>query len=80
MAYQRSFGGPQGQDSSQPACVYLRSKGMYVTGDLQPTHPDELLSHEHNCWCNLTQQVVGPDEALVDLNRCVAGRECFRSR
>lgn len=78
MAYERSF--DPLDVVNQPACVYLRSKGMYVTGQLEPKHVDEILSHDENCWCNLTQHVVGPDESAVDPRRCVAGRECYRAR
>lgn len=63
----------------QPACVYLRSKAMYVTGELDPTHADEIDSHSH-CWCNLTQHGVGPDEKRVERAACIAGRKCYVAR
>ena len=51
MAYQRSI------DPSEPithaTCVHLRSKQMYVTGQVDLEHPDEGV--EHYCWCNVTQ-------------------------
>ena len=60
-----------------PPCVYLRSKAMYVTGEIKnPEHPDEAGSQ--NCWCNLTQRVMGPDAQPANRLDCVAGRECHR--
>ncbi len=60
-----------------PPCVFLRSKSIYVTGDVKdPFHPDETGAHY--CWCNLTQNVRGPDSQEVDRAMCVPGRECFR--
>jgi hypothetical protein len=60
----------------QPACIHLRSKAMYVTGDMEPTHIDELYSRA-NCWCNRTQHSVGPDEGLVSRRYCIPGRDCY---
>lgn len=61
---------------TEPACIHLRSKAMYVTGDLRnPEHPDEAGSQY--CWCNKTQHVLGPDQADVNRARCVPGRDCF---
>ncbi|HND51851.1 MAG TPA: hypothetical protein PLV92_05625 [Pirellulaceae bacterium] len=63
--------------STQPACILLRSKAMYVTGDLRnPEHPDEAGCQY--CWCLLTQRVMGPDQQEVNRNNCVPGRECYR--
>jgi hypothetical protein len=60
----------------EPACVHLRSKGVYVTGQLKvPNHPDE--NGNEYCWCNKTQHVLGPDQVHVERVRCVAGRECY---
>lgn len=58
-------------------CIHLRSKAMYVTGELKnPDHPDELGSQD--CWCNMTQHVKGPDQCDVDRCACTPGRECYR--
>ena len=60
----------------QPACIHLRSKAMYTTGDLKnPEHPDEAGSHY--CWCNVTQHVLGPDQNNVDRGNCIPGRSCY---
>jgi hypothetical protein len=59
------------------ACIHLRSKSMYVTGELKnPDHPDEAGSQY--CWCNMTQHVIGPDQKTVELKSCINGRGCFR--
>lgn len=61
---------------TQPACIHLRSKAMYVTGSLRDyDHPDEAGSQY--CWCNMTQHVLGPDEASVDRRSCITGRGCY---
>ena len=57
-------------------CVHLRSKEMYVTGQMDPEHPDE--GKEHYCWCNLTQHVLGPDDAAVARADCAPNRDCYR--
>ena len=60
-----------------PACIHLRSKAMYTTGDLtHPNRPDEEGSHY--CWCKMTQHVLGPDQKDVDPAQCVPGRSCYR--
>lgn len=62
---------------SEPACIHLRSKAMYVTGELRnPEHPDEVgTSH---CWCNMTQHVIGPDQLMVARHECIPGRDCYK--
>lgn len=63
---------------TEPPCVHLRSKAMYVSGDLKdPEHPDEAGSQY--CWCNLTQHVYGPDKLQVDRPGCVPGRDCYKA-
>jgi hypothetical protein len=65
------------QPVTEPACIHLRSKAMYVTGDLRnPDHPDEVGSQY--CWCNMTQHVIGPDQQEVGRPLCISGRQCFR--
>ena len=75
MAYERSFDLPQ--QINDPPCRYLRSKAIYMTGNPDPDDPSEIGSHRYNCWCNKTQRVIGPDDALVDRFQCIAGRSCF---
>ena len=70
-------------DPSSPslgaACRYLLSKGMYVTGTLDPAIDDGSMG-DGNCWCGKTQHVLGPDDGLVARGRCVPGRACYLTR
>jgi len=75
MPFEKSYDEP---NVAEPACIYLRSKAMYVTGQMNPEHIDEVGSTAH-CWCNQTQHVVGPDRAAVSRPACVPGRDCFRA-
>lgn len=76
MAHERIF--PEQDTSKSPVCIHLRSKGMYVSGSRDALHADEHDSHVHNCWCNITQHVIGPDQAHVTVKDCTRGRHCFR--
>ncbi len=78
MGYKRSF---DHRETELPSpCINLRSKAIYVTGNPDPQTPEEVGSTRFNCWCNKTQHVLGPDQALVDRTACVDGRECFQCR
>ena len=75
MVFQKYY--DETEPTSEPGCIHLRSKAMYVTGELKnPEHPDEVGSQD--CWCNMTQHVKGPDQADVDRGACTSGRECYR--
>ena len=63
----------------QPACQHLLSKGMYVTGTLDP-EVDSGLMGDGYCWCAKTQRQFGPDNGFVDRVTCVAGRSCYLER
>jgi hypothetical protein len=78
MGHKRSFDDTASQ--LQPACMNLRSKAIYVTGNPDPRPDDDVGSTRFNCWCNTTQHVLGPDQALVDRTACVNGRECYLPR
>lgn len=61
----------------EAACIHLRSKAMYVLGEIKnPDHPDEASGQY--CWCNMTQHVIGPDQLHVDRHTCINGRGCYR--
>lgn len=62
---------------AQPACANLLSKGMYVTGMIDPT---EASKSDGYCWCNKTQNLYGPDDQYVDRVACVPGRQCYVAR
>lgn len=78
MPYQREFDQPMKTTMEQPPCAHLRSKAMYVTGELDPSHLDEVDSHDHNCWCNASQHTIGPDDGVVERETCIAGRTCYQ--
>lgn len=61
------------------ACANLRSKGMYITGTLDPAVEDGKIG-DGNCWCLKTQNILGPDDGLVARARCKPGRDCYVAR
>ncbi|MBL8829763.1 MAG: hypothetical protein JNM18_22480 [Planctomycetaceae bacterium] len=63
----------------QPMCRHLLSKGMFVSGTLNPSQDDGHMSDGY-CWCNQTQGQRGPDGGFVDRTECNAARTCFASR
>lgn len=68
---------------ARPVCRHLLSKGMFVTGEVNPGDDptgDYAEIGDSNCWCNRTQNCLGPDDQLVDRDSCVAGRGCFEAR
>lgn len=75
MPFQKSYGDLPLADG--PACMHLRSKGMYVTGKLAPTRESDGMGDGY-CWCNLTQRVLGPDSEMVERTACTSTRECYQ--
>ena len=73
MAFQKSYDELPVLDAQ--ACIHLRSKSLYVSGEMDRGEPHEI-AHRHY-WCNETQHVVGPDSAAVARATCVSGRGCF---
>ncbi len=59
-----------------PACSELRTKKM-VTEATRDVWDDPFAGGNHHCWCHITQHVVGPDQELVERDRCVPGRDCY---
>ncbi len=57
-------------------CQHLRSKAMYVHGDRELA---VIQSGTGHCWCNLTQNVRGPDSQLVDRVGCDVRRPCYQA-
>ena len=78
MAYERTFDLPI--QTSEPPCIHLRSKQIYVTGNPDPDDPRDAASDRYSCWCNKTQHVKGPDNELVERSQCISGRACFVGR
>lgn len=64
---------------AQPACANLLSKGMFVTGLLNPADNYIAMSDGY-CWCNQTQNMLGPDDQMVERAACVPGRQCYIAR
>jgi len=62
-----------------PACRHLRSKGMYITGQYDPADDPAEEVGDGNCWCNKTQNVLGPDDGLVDRLDCNSQRSCYQA-
>ena len=57
-----------------PACQHLRSKGMYVTGLMDPYEDGHSDGY---CWCNQTQNQLGPDDQFVTREACDQSRPCY---
>lgn len=76
MAYQRTFDEPTGP--LQPVCRHLRSKAIYVSGQMEPPPEMEEMGSGH-CWCNETLHILGPDSQLVDRRGCNSNRPCYES-
>ena len=75
MAFEKYY--DETKPVSGPACIHFRSKSMCVTGDLfDDSRADE--AGNQNCWCNITQHVIGPDSQDVDRPNCSPGRDCYR--
>jgi hypothetical protein len=75
MPYQRSFDEPTGP--LQPACRHLRSKNIYVAGEMEP--PADMEPGTSHCWCNHTQHIMGPDAGYVDRRECNSNRTCYEA-
>ncbi|HEU5133446.1 MAG TPA: hypothetical protein VFT26_15125 [Pyrinomonadaceae bacterium] len=61
-----------------PFCGSLRSKKYFML-DRLATSADEYLDATNHVWCRETQEVIGPDNASVDPERCGPGRPCYTS-
>jgi hypothetical protein len=62
----------------EPSCQHLRSKGMYVSGVMDPLNDPNPMNDGY-CWCNKTQHVYGPDDQLAERQQCNSGRTCFQA-
>ena len=74
MAFKKS--NSDNKPVSGPACVHLRNKEMYVTGDLKSL--EKAAEQGAHCWCNLTQHIRGPDQVDVERQACTSGRGCYK--
>ncbi len=60
----------------EPVCRNLRSKAIYVAGQMEPPVDLQQTGSGH-CWCLMTQHVFGPDDQLVDRRGCNSSRPCY---
>ncbi|MEX0675710.1 MAG: hypothetical protein WD063_01460 [Pirellulales bacterium] len=74
MPYSRTFDEPTGP--LQPVCRHLRSKAIYMAGQMEPPPEMEETGSGH-CWCNQTLHILGPDSAVVDRRSCNSNRTCY---
>ncbi len=65
---------------SLPVCRHFLSKGMFVTGEINPADDPVEPTGDGHCWCNQTQNVMGPDNQLVEREICVKTRGCYEPR
>jgi hypothetical protein len=63
-------------DVASAQCRHLRSKGMFITGCVNPAVEDGQVGDGH-CWCSLTSHVLGPDDNFAERQGCIPGRSCF---
>ena len=61
---------------SQERCRLLRSKWMFIEAEPDPMVP---RSDSGICWCVHTQNCLGPDGQIVNMDNCKPGRACFES-
>jgi hypothetical protein len=76
MPYSRSFDEESGP--VQTVCRHLRSKAIYVSGQLEPPAELEATGSGH-CWCNQTSHILGPDSQLVERRSCNSNRPCYEA-
>lgn len=55
-------------------CRCLRAKEMFVDGE---QNLDVASFGSGIFWCTHTQNCLGPDGQVADLERCQPGRACF---
>ena len=61
-----------------PPCIHLRNKAMYLRDAIG--HPENFPEETNapQCWCNQTQNYLGPDSQYVSRHECIPSRECYR--
>ncbi len=76
MPYSRSFDEEAGP--IQPICRHMRSKAIYVAGQMEPSPEMDVMGSGH-CWCNHTLHILGPDSQLVERRQCNSARDCYEA-
>ncbi len=64
----------------QPTCRHMLSKGMFVSGTLDPEVDDIEHISDGYCWCYQSAVQMGPDNKLVERAACSPGRQCYEAR
>jgi hypothetical protein len=64
------------QNIQRNQCKRLRSKGMFIEAERDPTVPH---GEDGFYWCSHTMNCLGPDGKAVELETCKSKRECFES-
>ncbi len=59
-----------------PFCCHLASKKLCFRTS-PPQVADDVLDASRHVWCRRTQQALGPDGGVVDVEDCRSGRSCF---
>ncbi len=67
-----------GANGFSPFCRWLRSK-RYYNLEAPPREESELLDLSQSCWCEHTQEAVGPGGVVVDPRDCRRERICFEA-
>jgi len=64
-------------DVERDKCKRLRTKGMFIEAESDPTVPD---CGDGFFWCTHTMNCLGPDGKPVVLEECDAKRDCFEKQ
>ena len=56
-------------------CTRLRSKGMLLAAEPDPTVPD---TSDGYFWCMETMNCLGPDREVANRDNCQNSRSCFK--
>ena len=65
-----------GGTQPQVRCRLLRSKWMFIEVEEEKDVP---RSDSGICWCVHTQNCLGPDGQIANLEECKPGRGCYQS-
>lgn len=65
------------ENPTREMCKRLRSKGMYIQSEPDPTVPS---TSDGFYWCTHTMNCLGPDGSVASRDKCRPGRGCFESR
>ncbi len=60
--------------TTHPRCRLLRSKGMFIEAEPDPTVPH---MEQGLYWCVYTQNCLGPDGKVCTLEECDPSRSCY---